>query len=360
MGTRLRFAYVDLPPWAAFWKRGRRGIHLYYLLWQWRAARAARALHRERPFDRVHHVTFVSVRQPCFLGGLGAPFVFGPVSGGESIPWRLRGGRGLGAFMAELARDAANLLVRVDPLMASTFHAAERIVVTSASTRALVPARFRAKTGLSLAIGIDAEDWARVAPPRAPDGTLRLLFVGRLVGFKALDLALEALARAADPALRLTVVGDGPIGARWRARAAALGLDTIMTWQPWRPRADLPALYAVHDALLFPSLRDSGGLVVLEALASGLPVVALDLGGPGLVLDETCGIRVAAQGRGRAAVVADLAGAVVRLANDPGLLRRLALAAPARARAFSWRALAGALYPDDAKVADHAPPDAGP
>ncbi|HZF26454.1 MAG TPA: hypothetical protein VEZ88_09350, partial [Steroidobacteraceae bacterium] len=54
---RLRFAYYDLPGWARWWKRGGRGVHLYYLLWQWGAFRFARRLHRARAFDVVHHIT---------------------------------------------------------------------------------------------------------------------------------------------------------------------------------------------------------------------------------------------------------------------------------------------------------------
>ncbi|MEX2647483.1 MAG: glycosyltransferase family 4 protein [Alphaproteobacteria bacterium] len=345
LAERVCLATYDLPRWASSWKRGRRGVRLYYLLWQWRAARLAERLHRAHRFDRVHHATFVSLRQPSFLGRLGAPFVFGPVSGGEAIPWRLRGGRGLRAFCIEALRDLANALVRVDPLMARTFAAAETIVVTSKSSHALVPRRFRAKTRLSLAIGIDPEAWT-AASPRAGGGPLRLLFVGRLVGFKALDLALEAIAaaRAGGTDLRFTVVGDGPLARRWRADGIRLGLDDVVTWLPWRPRAELAGAYATHDALLFPSLRDSGGIVVLEALASGLPVVALDLGGPGQLVDETCGIRVATARRGRAAVVADLAVALTRLARDPDIRMRLGSAAPARARCFTWSGLVRGLY----------------
>ncbi len=259
LAERVHLATYDLPRWASFWKRGRRGVHIYYLLWQWLAARLAERLHRAHRFDRVHHATFVSLRQPSFLGRLGVPFVFGPVSGGEAIPWRLRGGRGPRAFLVEVVRDLANALVRVEPLMARTFAAAETIVVTSTSSRALVPRRFRAKTRISLAIGIDPEAWT-AASPGAGTGPLRLLFVGRLVGFKALDLALEAVAaaRAGGVDLRFTVVGDGPLAGRWRADGVRLGLDGVVTWLPWRPRAELARAYAAHDALLFPSLRDVG------------------------------------------------------------------------------------------------------
>src|ERR1700737_2271302 len=61
------FAYFDLPRWARFWKKGSRGMHLYYYLWQFAAYLFARRLHREIGFDVVHHVTFVNYWMPSFL-----------------------------------------------------------------------------------------------------------------------------------------------------------------------------------------------------------------------------------------------------------------------------------------------------
>src|SRR5690349_24670923 len=70
----LHFVYVDLPPAIRRFKKGRRGMTLYYILWQWVAYRAASKLVRQHHFDYVHHVTFVAVRHPSFMGMLGLPF----------------------------------------------------------------------------------------------------------------------------------------------------------------------------------------------------------------------------------------------------------------------------------------------
>src|SRR5207302_2919126 len=73
---RARFVYLDLPRWARFWKQGRRGLRLYYYLWQLMAYRAGRRLHRAVAFDVVHHVTLVSYWMPSFLALLPLPFVW--------------------------------------------------------------------------------------------------------------------------------------------------------------------------------------------------------------------------------------------------------------------------------------------
>src|SRR5215207_5807638 len=99
--SNLNLVYHDLPKWARFWKRGSRGVHLHYLLWQLTALRKVQRLHREVEFDAGHHVTFVSFRFPSCLCSLGIPFIWGPLAGGERVPFRFysvvgfRGGVGL-------------------------------------------------------------------------------------------------------------------------------------------------------------------------------------------------------------------------------------------------------------------------
>src|SRR5438552_10908265 len=85
--ANVHFLYFDVPCWARFWKKGGRGIRLYYYLWQLGAYFAARRLHRQVGFVLVHHVTFAKYCVPSFLALLPAPIIWGPVGGGESAPW---------------------------------------------------------------------------------------------------------------------------------------------------------------------------------------------------------------------------------------------------------------------------------
>ena len=149
----LTFLYYDLPTWVQHWRRFPGGKRLYYVLWQWFAVRYLRHLFSALPFDVVHHVTYVSARYPSFMGSLGIPFLFGPVSGGEGIPPRLRSGLSAGARFQEWLRDLSNFLVRFDPLMRHTFRQAERILVTR-DTLELIPRRWRHKCEVQLAIGL--------------------------------------------------------------------------------------------------------------------------------------------------------------------------------------------------------------
>lgn len=338
----LRFEYVDAPRVHAALARVNRRNHLYYYLWQWLALRRARALlARGERFDLVHHVTWVSFRQPSFLGALGLPFVFGPVAGGDEIPAGYARRLSLKQRLLEKARAALNALVRVDPLMRRTFRAASRLYVTSPAHLRRLPAFARAKARVELAIA--SEPGAAAAGPRtAGEG---LLYVGRALGLKGMDYGLEAFARAhrERPSLRLSVVGDGPELARWQALAARLGVADAVRWLGWLPKAQVQALYASHAALLCPSLRDSGGFVVLEALQAGLPVVCFALGGPGVMVDASVGAALPAEPDQDATLqryAQALLAVLDRAAHEPGL----AAACQARAARYRWDALVRRIY----------------
>src|SRR5450755_1014907 len=345
---RLHFTYYDLPPWARKWKRGSRGVHLYYALWQWGAYRAARRLTRKTNFDCVHHVTFVSVRGPCFMGRLGLPFILGPVSGGESVPKALRAGMTRAAKLRESVRDVANRAIHADPIMRSSFRTAKRILLATPESLQLIPAKFQEKCTVQLGIGLSREYLGWTNQKRnEPDAGLRLLYVGRLLEWKGLDLAFQAmrLLRNRGVLARFTIVGDGPARKSLEQVATVLGMTDDIGWLAWQPHEQLHELYYQHDALLFPSLRDSGGMVVLEALAHGLPVVCTDRGGPGHIVNGRCGRVVQTLGRTKDEVIVEMADVLHQLSCDRPLLKRLGAVARKRAWEFDFQKVVTRLHP---------------
>jgi glycosyltransferase involved in cell wall biosynthesis len=93
-------------------------------------------------------------------------------------------------------------------------------------------------------------------------------------------------------------------------------------------------LYQSHDLLLFPSLHDSGGFVVLEALSHGLPVVCLDLGGPKDIVTPNSGVVIKNNGQNTTQIAAKMAAEISRLLVSPERFTALSAGAIARAREF--------------------------
>jgi glycosyltransferase involved in cell wall biosynthesis len=277
---RLHFVFVDLPPWARSWKKGQRGIRLYYLLWQIAALRAARRLHRELGFTLVWHVTFANAWLGSLAPLVGPPFVYGPVGGGVGMPpfrlVRLLGGR---AVRFELARAAAKGLGRyVNPLARLAWARARLVLVQNRETASWLPRRHRGKVSVFPNPVLDA----MLERERVAGGPPTALFVGRLLAWKGAALALEAIAGTRD--WRLLVCGAGRDERQIAELADRLGLDGRVRFLGVQPRDEvLRLMRSEADVLLFPSLREEAGWVVVEALASGLPVVCLDRGGPGAI-----------------------------------------------------------------------------
>ncbi len=343
----LHFIYYDLPKRARWWKSGRRGVHLYYLLWQWGAYQIAKKIHEKEKFELVHHVTFVGVRQPSFMGNLEIPFIFGPVAGGESAPWRLRNGFGFFGQVKDATRDVLNQLVRIDPMMKQTFKKATKIYVTSEQTKALVSAKYQIKTQIQLAIGVESKDLAGSCKVEAIKKH-KILYVGNFLYLKGMHIGIEAFSKLSEkaPNVRLTMVGKGPDEMRWKNLAKQLGVSEKIDWVPWLTQAELNEEYLSHDIFLFPSLHDSGGMVVLEAMSLGLPVVCLDLGGPGVIVNETCGKKIVTKNQSYQKIASVMANELNNLIENHDEYSVLSNGAVKRSQQFKWAGVVNKIYGD--------------
>ncbi len=234
----------------------------------------------------------------------------------------------LGAY-AGLRSDDAGLEAASRAALAAFYGAPSRVLSPS-------PAADRSLLGLGVAerrIGRweRGVDTARFTPGKRAPGAgrdeVRVLYAGRLTREKGAELLAESFlrARAAEPRLRLLLAGGGPEEGELRAR-----LGEHASFLGWLEGEELARAYANADLFLFCSRTDTYGQVVLEAGASGLPVVAVGEGGPAaLVENRHTGILCRPD--------ADhLAGAVLQLAASPELRARLGQAAVRHAAKRSW------------------------
>jgi glycosyltransferase involved in cell wall biosynthesis len=190
--------------------------------------------------------------------------------------------------------------------------------------------------------GIEVAAIAALAPrdPRPiadwPDDATVVAALGRLAPEKSVDLLVEAFAAAAGdrPSLRLLLIGSGPSEASLRRRATASDLAGRVHLTGQLPRLDALALIKGADLFAAASRTETQGLVLAEALAAGLPVVAL--AGPGVVDSVRAGVDgVVVPSEPPAERSARLAEALSALAAEPETRARLAAAALAGADRFS-------------------------
>jgi glycosyltransferase involved in cell wall biosynthesis len=212
------------------------------------------------------------------------------------------------------------------------------LLVANARTRAALPFQGHPDVVELVENGVDQTIWAATKrQPRVVDDSFRLVFMGRLVDWKAVDITLDALsrARAQGIAATLDILGDGPERARLEARAAAPDLAGAVKFHGLLPQSACRDIVSGMDALIINSVYECGGAVVLEAMSLGLPIIASDWGGPADYVDDSCGILV--HPVPRAGFADRLATAIGRLARDPALRARMGHAGEAKVRAeYDW------------------------
>jgi glycosyltransferase involved in cell wall biosynthesis len=324
--------------------------HMVSVLWQICVFFHVRRYYKRAEIDLIHHVSLSGIRYPTLLTLLGLPTVVGPIGGGETAPMALRKSFPWKDWCTEIVRDVHNRALRADPITRSAFRRATLIVLRTKESLIAVPPRFRSKVYVTVGMGVAEPQEENLLPrapgPRAPGESLRLMYAARLLYWKGGHLALKALAnaRARGANATLTVIGDGRARRDFERLAGELGVAAYVTWTGTVSHQELLTIYRGHHVFLFPSLHDAGGTVVLEAWGNGLPVVCLALGGPGMLVDETCGRVVSVVHCSEDECVAKLGTEIVALAANDSLRLALSRGAIVRYRDFSWANIVSTLY----------------
>jgi glycosyltransferase involved in cell wall biosynthesis len=166
----------------------------------------------------------------------------------------------------------------------------------------------------------------------------RLFSAGRIVHQKGLDLGLQALSQLTDLDWEWCIAGDGPQLGALKSRAQELGLADRVTFLGWQSREGLTEWYHRSNVFLFPSRHEGMPNAVLEAMSSGLPVVATRIAGSEeLVLDGETGFLVPSEN------VDELREALRRILTNPELRKNMGSASRVRVEQnYTWKKVAEA------------------
>ena len=292
------------------------------------------ALHRRSAFDLVHHITYASFRPASPAWHLGIPFVWGPIGGGEDFPLAFLGELSLATASYELLRLSHNtLLCRSHALKACVRNAHHIFVCNQETERMLTVLRGSSQGITQLPVTYLGDDRinALALPERNYVSEKMVCFAGgSLEGRKGIALALRAIARAvaAGVDLMFRIGGVGPEKPKLESLVKSLGLvDRVEFVGYLRGEDYFHALRRAHIYLM-PSLRDSTGITLMEAMAAGCVPIVADLGGPSQLVGSDRGIKIAA----RAGIIGELAAALVDLHRNRARLEHLSKCAAKHAR----------------------------
>jgi glycosyltransferase involved in cell wall biosynthesis len=300
---------------------------------------------RRGDYDIVHVMTPMMPRYPVKLiqACRKAPFLLGPVNGGIPFPKGFQHIANQEFAYFNFFRALGRWLI---PGYRQTYRSADQILAGSTYTRDWIQQAFGIegdRISLLYENGLEASFFAS-APRTLQADALRLLFVGRLVPYKAADMVIEAIVQLppADRArVRLTIVGEGPQRQTLEQQVSERSLEAQVNFAGWVPQAQTRDYYQNADVFCFPSIREFGGAVVLEAMASGLPCIVADYGGIGEYVTAETGFKI--EPRSRDVLIQGVTQAIQTLLHQPELYATLSQGALQRAEQFRWQTKAEGL-----------------
>ncbi|MBI1320191.1 MAG: glycosyltransferase [Candidatus Hydrogenedens sp.] len=288
------------------------------LRYAWAAYRYSRRLMRDHRYDGC--LAFFGIPCGVVALGLGLPYIVS--LRGSDVPFY---------------NPRFQLLDRLvfQRLSRHIWRSAAAVVANSAGLRGLAQ---KSAPGQPIGVVPNGVDTTRFAPDpaRTAGAGLRLLCVSRLIPRKGIDSLLHAMVML-NPGVRLEIIGSGAQEDALKALSSSLGVSSRVTFSGALPHADLPERYRSADLFVLPSHNEGMSNTVLEAMASGLPVLLTDTGGTGELLRP--GVNGALIEAGNPAHIAEQ---IQGYLGQGDRLAREGAAARATAERFSWQATAEA------------------
>ncbi len=331
---RPEFLFVDLSAMVIRLKKlGLVPVFIYYLFWQLVARRAA--MRENVHFDIIHHVTFNGFRFPGAWWQRKEPIVLGPLGGGSIAARDYRPCFG-SRWILEKVRELSIVHWQWNPWTAASLRNATKVLVVGQELQS----RFSH-------YGVQAEMMLETALPQGLEGVQPeiaasdkkdFIWVGNLEPWKAWQIALQAYALAVSDGLgdnRLKIVGCGSQAAAALESARNLGIADRVDFLGSVPRDEVWDLMTNARALVFSSVRDTSGNVVLEAMGMSCPVICFKHQGVAMITDDSCAIRVT-PGSWESSV-SDFRTAILALASNDKLVDLMGRNARSRVfRELTW------------------------
>lgn len=298
---------------------------------------------RSGEFDIVHRLTPLSPTVPSTLAArchkVGTPFMLGPLNGGAPWPKGFDRVRRQEREWLSYIRGAYKFL----PAFRATRQYASAIIVGSGFTWEQMPEAYKDKCIYIPENAIDPTRFT-LSIDRPIELPLRVVFVGRLVPYKGADMLLEAAAPLVrSGSVVLDIVGDGPEMPRLKDLSKKLEITDGVKLDGWVDHEKLQERVVQSDIFGFPSIREFGGAVVLEAMALGLVPIIADYAGPSELVTRETGYRVP-MGR-REEIVERMREVLTELTKSPETIRPMGARARERVMSvFTWEAKARQVY----------------
>ncbi len=328
------FIYYDLPKRWRFWKRGLRGVRLYYMLWQWLSNRLVKESMQQNGIEVYHLLTYGNALWSVSAYGQRQTFIWGPTSAGTYLPAEYTKHYG---FKNRLKEAAQRLMAKTLPLNGGfkrRCRDAKLILCKTEQTLLSIPEIYRSKATLFTDVAIDLFDTSKYCSQR-DDIATRYLAVGRLDSWRGFDLMIEAFARALkiNPNIELVILGKGSDRERLTSIKSRLKIGDKVTLRGQVSMEEYYQSMADCDVVINPTLKEGAVTTAFDSMSFSKPLICIDTGGYtryfnndyAVVLNRKC----------RCETIDDITSAIVRL-TDAALRRTFSKRIEAVRSDFIW------------------------
>ena len=344
----INFIYIRLPKVFNFLEKFHKGgIQIYSYLWQIKAYFIVKNLHKKYNFDLFHHITYANDWMASYIGALlPIPYIRGPGGGAHKVPKEFTKQYNTKQKLGEIVRSIGQFIFRHDPFFIIGQNKAKTILVCNKESFDALSLKWQKKALLFPVNGIskkEFEDFKNLEVLKNKNNFV-ILSAGKLIKIKGFDLVIKSFKFFNDKFENTTlkIIGSGPEEINLKKIVQKLGLENKVVFDQWVPREKLLKEMFFSDIFLFLSLRDGGGQVVVEAMASGKPVVCFDIAGPGFHIDESCGIKIKPENPEQA--IKNTAIALEKLYKDKELRKEKGKNGKEKAeREYEWEKLGNKL-----------------
>ena len=312
----IELVIIDPPYWLNWYREHNSAFHhMYYILWQHLAYRWAKKSGIR--FDIIHHVTMGDFRITGQMYKIKNAYkIFGPVGGGQSTPKALKGYEKSKLF--ERIRELISISRAYSPSYKRHIRGFDRVYAINKETAGIISKALGRKCDRLFELAL-ADEFKALDIRRNDNKTQRIIFVGRLINKKGLMLLLDAVYNM-DKALDFTleIFGDGPLKSEMESYIKAHSLEKKINLHGAVKHTKISDAYQNGSIFVMPSLRETSGNVLIEAMAHGLPVVALDMSICSDLKEKDCGLFINTE-QSKQEIINEFSSSLERLICDSAL-----------------------------------------
>lgn len=337
LASNIIFHYYDTPAFIKKLKNKDRGLYFYNFCWQIGIINVAKRIIKKEHIDYILHLTFGSMWMPTFLPILSPKFIWGPMGGGESVPFSFISVLPFKQRVVQMFRYILNYSTIINPLILLPACKAKVILARTPNTKAIMPFFVKKKTRVLLETAMEESVFQRKKTLYESD-IINMVICARFISIKNIPLVIKSLKHiSTSKPWQLTLLGSGPDRKLILETIKKEGCENRVNIIPTLPREKALDLIAKSDIFIFPSLKEGGTWALMEAMAMGLPVICLNWTGMAVETTPETAIQIAVSNP--KIMEKEMGVAISLLINNQSKREKLGISARQRIKdVFNWDA----------------------